>query len=185
MSVTDLINKPISTHRYKIYDVGELPKVVLCISVKSKYDECRLSINPKYDPQYITHFRTHDNELHPHYYYGVELDIKPGINTMLESVTEAKLFEQTTTDSRQKLNLYNNILHEYGLTCNTCYGYFNDGVCPIDMCHLQAITNNDFNPEISTGFGSMLMPKKTGDPDYPRLINFNILTFIRATGYDN
>ena len=185
MSVTDMINEPISTHRYKIYDVCDLPKVVLCISIKSKYDEYRLNINPKYNPQYITHFRTHNDELYPHYYYGVELNVTPRITKMLEAITAAGLFKQDTIDNRQKLNLYNNLLHQYNLTCNTCYGYFNDGVCPIDMCHLQAITDNDFGPEISTGFGSMLTPKKKGDPDYPRLINFNILTFIRATGYDN
>jgi len=177
MCTTDMIDQPVSTQRYTIYDINTLPKTVLCISVKNQYDENRLSIKSKYKPKYISHFQTVNNILQPSYYYGIELDIKDEYLSMIRKITESK--------NRSDITQYNKLLSMYNLTCNTCYGYYNDSTWPIDLCHLQQITTRDYSDEIETGFSKMLKSRKYKAPVYTQLANFNILVLAKSIGYDN
>ena len=185
MSITDMINLPVSTHKYKIYDIDMLPATLLCIRVKNQYDENRLEINSKYKPAYVSHFQTISDTLQPSYYYGIELKLKPEYTSMLTYINRASIFKNKHTTGAKKISQYSNLLHEYNLTCNTCYGYYSDGVWPIDLHHLQLITKTNFNDEISSGFTQMLVNEDTDNPIYTRLLNFNILVLTKATGYDS
>ena len=196
MNVSEMIENPISTHKYKIYDIEDLPKALLCVSVKNRYDECRLSVAGKYKPRYISHFcTTSRGELQPMYYYGIELDLKRPYLKMIDDICTAKLFTDNTVYSTSptsnqlisydnRILRYRNILHQYDVTCNTCYGYFTDGVCPIDMSHLQKITAKDYSDEISSGFTKLLDRKTKQEPVYSRVPNFNRLILTRSSGYD-
>ena len=174
MCITDMIDQPVSTQRYTIYDINVLPKVVLCISVKNQYDENRLSIKSKYKPKYISHFQTVNDILQPSYYYGIELDIKDEYLSMIGNVSKDGHLQE-----------YTKLLSLYNLTCDTCYGYYNDSTWPIDLCHLQQITVRDYSHEIDTGFIKMLKADKYEAPVYTRLTNFNILILSKSIGYDN
>jgi len=184
MNISRMSESPVSTHKYKIYNIDTLPKVMLCVSVKSRYDENRLVIKPIYRPKHILHFQTIDRELRPLYYYGIELKLQPPYLSMATEITRAEIFSNRSTDA-QRLVDYNVILNEFDVTCNTCYGYLTDGIYPIDMSHLQKITRKDYSDEISTGFTCMLNKKTKQEPIYNRVPNFNILIFTRSTGYDN
>ena len=74
MNMSEMVENPVSTHKYGIYDVDTLPRAVLCVSVKNQYDESRLSIARKYKPTFIAHFQTISEHtvLQPVYYYGIE-----------------------------------------------------------------------------------------------------------------
>lgn len=180
-----MIDDPVSTHKYKIYDVDMLPKVILGINVKNKYDENRLNIKSKYKPVYISHFQTVNNVLQPSYYYGIELSLKREYKTMMSEFAKSSVLCNKDTLPSVQLDAYKKVLNKYDLTCNTCYGYYNDGTWPIDLCHLQKITNRDFSDEIKTGFMAMLKSRKDGEPVFTKLINFNILILAKSIGYDN
>ena len=175
MRAVDLIESPVTIQRYKIYDISKLPKIFLCIAVKNKFDEGRVSVKQKYKPRYVSHFRTVDKHIEPFYYYGIELDCKSEYKSLLDTLNTKSLFNNILTNGI-RLSRYSRLLQDYNLSCNTCYSYFSDGIFPIDLQHLQNISRNDMTKEIESGFGCML--KKSKNPPYMSLLNFNILITI-------
>lgn len=176
MHITDMIDDPVSTQKYTIYDINSLPKVLLCITVKNKYDELRLQLKSKYKPKYICHFQNINNELQPSYYYGIELDLKDEYLSMINNIKSR---------SKTDLDAYNRSLSQYGLSCATCYGYFTDSIWPVDIRFLQKITKHDYIDEIESGFTNMLKRSKKSDPVYKRVMNLNILILSKSIEYDN
>ena len=176
MHITDMIDEPVSTQKYTIYDIESLPKVLLCINVKSKYDEIRLQIKSKYKPKYICHFQNINKELQPLYYYGIELNLKDEYMSMINNIKK---------HVNPNLDMYCHSLARYSLSCTTCYGYFTDSVWPIDLQFLQKITKTDYIDDIESGFANMLTRPKKTDPVYKRVINFNILILSKSIEYDN
>jgi hypothetical protein len=172
-----MIDDPVSTQKYTIYDIDSLPKVILCINVKNKYDETRLLIKPKYNPKFVCHFQNIHGELQPSYYYGTELDIKSEYASMIKYMRK---------NTPVNLDKYRDILSQYDLSCSTCYGYFGESVWPLDLKHLQSITKRDWSTEIASGFNDMVkFSKRVSDiPIYKRVMNFNILILSKSIEYD-
>tara|TARA_R110002020_G_scaffold332155_4_gene547540 strand:+ start:977 stop:1531 length:555 start_codon:yes stop_codon:yes gene_type:complete len=184
MNISEMVDQPVSTHKYGIYNVNKLPKAVLCVTVKNQYDERRLAIKNLYSPKYILHFQAGDRELIPLYYYGFEIRLEARYADMLKIINSTNFFGKDQNHS-QSLKEYKNLLREFDLTCNTCYGYFADGVCPIDLFHLQKITSKDFSSVINSGLNSLLNKQTTREPIYKRVPNFNISILTKCTGYDS
>ena len=175
MCLTDMIDQPVSKQKYSIYDIDVLPITLLCIAVKNKYDEVRLSIKNKYSPKRVCHFENVNNELRPVYYYGIELDIRDEYKSMISKLHHEKILE---------LDDYNNYIKQYGLSCATCYGYHSDSVWPIDVKHLQRITKKDYSSEIEKGLTNIIK-KNNAEGSFMSLPNFNILTLSKSIEYDN
>ena len=176
MHITDMVDDPVSTQKYTIYDINSLPKVLLCIAVKNKYDEVRLQIKSKYKPKYICHFQNINDELQPSYYYGIELDLKDEYLSMIDNIKSG---------SKTGLDAYRRSLAQYNLSCATCYGYFTDSIWPLDVKLLQKITKYDYTKEIESGFSNMLKRPKKTEPAYKRIMNLNVLILSKSIEYDN
>ena len=183
MNITDMINVPVSSHKYEIFNLNALPKIMLCTYVKNQYDERRLSIKSAYNPKFVTHFQTINDELQPYYYYGICIELKKPYVEMINQIIDLNLFSSKTEYTRKLLE-YNSILHEYDLTCDECFGYFSDGILPIDIKHLNKITKNDFSSIVSSGFEELINGDIRKKPVYSRVLNFNILVLTKANGYD-
>ena len=78
MNGVELIDKPITTKDYHIYDITDLPKVFLGFRVKNKLDESRLSIKNIYKPKLVAHFTS--QKLNPIFFYVIELSYKCKFN---------------------------------------------------------------------------------------------------------
>ena len=177
---TRFIEQPVTIKEYKIYNVKELPKIFLGIRVKNKFDEQRLKIKSKYNPQLVSHF-TYRNELEPVYLYGVEIKPKPRFKKLFTSLNKADTYTLNMSPAKF-LQVYVEALNKFGLSCDTCYRYLSDGMYPVDICNLQYISKRTFSREINTGFECM-MEKKT-DPWYLSLHNFNIFILGFSAGYN-
>ena len=184
MNISEMVDQPVTTHKYGIYNVNKLPKAMLCVTVKNQYDEHRLTIKNIYSPKYILHFQAGDKDLIPLYYYGFEIRLAPRYMDMLKIINTANFFGRNQNYS-QSLREYKNLLREFDLACDTCYGYFADGVCPIDLTYLQKITSKDFSSVINSGLTGLLNKKTTREPIYKRVPNFNISILTKCTGYDS
>ena len=86
----DLIDKPISTKDYTIYNIDDLPKTMLGFRVKHKFDEARLKIKSKYKPKYISHF-SWTSELEPTFIYGIEINLKKRLQSLLTAINNLSL----------------------------------------------------------------------------------------------
>ena len=180
MMNVDLIEQPIDTKRYHIYNIDNLPKCFVGIRVKNKFDQDRLSIKPKYKPKHIAHFKT-DGQLEPIFLYGVEIRVKPQYVSLLDEINNAPPFSSgPTTD--QCINWYTKKLDEFNLSCNTCYRYLSDGIYPVDISHLSDISQKDLTSEINAGFKNMVQ-KNDNISWYINLMNFNLFILTKSTGY--
>ena len=176
---TDLIDIPVSTKDYAIYDVVQLPKIFLGLRVKNKFDEQRLQIKKHYNPMLLSHFRM-TNQLEPMFLYGIELKSKPRYKSLMQRLNANQIFKFYDTSEAQT-KAYMDVLSEYNLTCDNCYRYLSDGMYPIDIECLDGLSRKNFVKEIQSGFKTMI--KKNDNPWYLNLINFNIFVLSYSTGY--
>ena len=175
-----LIDKPVLTKDYHIYNIDQLPKVFLGINIKNKYDEARIQIKPKYKPKSISHFKL-DTELEPVFLYGIEISVKSKYHKLLNKLNSNQCYSNTLCP-KQQISKYKQLLSLFNLTCDACYGYLSNGIYPVDIIHLQDITKRKFIKEIDTGFKCML--DKTSVPWFMNFANFNIFILGKSIGYN-
>jgi hypothetical protein len=175
----DLVDKPVTIKDYDIFNVDDLPKILLGYRVKNKLDEIRLNIKDKYNPRYISHFKW-GNELEPVFFYGIQINPKAKFNNMLQHVNNSKLMMPSSQNGF--LHRYQSLLSKYDLTCSECYNYLSDGVYPVDLHHLDALSRKSYIKDINKGFNTLL--KKTDAPWYLNLPNFNIFILTCSMGYN-
>ena len=177
----DLLDKPISTNKYTIYDIDSLPKLYLGFIMKNKFDEARTHIKSKYKPQYISHF-TKSSKLEPVYMYGIEINPKTEYTPLLNMINE-KMFLQNFVDYQKFKQTYRMLLSEYNLSCHNCYGYLSDGIYPIDVDHLTTISKKSFSSEIKSGLQKLL--KSNEMPWYFKLANFKLFVLGKSSAYED
>ena len=176
---SQLINEPVTTNRFKIYDIDQLPKVILGIQVKSRYDEDRIIIKPSYTPIRAAHFRM-AGSFEPVYLYGIEITLKSKYQDLLDEINNTAIFSKPTTQETA-VPIYKNILLKYGLSCDECFGYLTDGMFPVDSNKLQLISEVDYGNEINSGFRDFIDDRE--QPWYVNLCNFNIYIICESLGY--
>jgi hypothetical protein len=170
---TDLVNLPVTTKKYHIYDVDALPVMFLGIKVKNKFDEKRIQIKSKYKPKLVTHFEL-GRELIPIHLYGIEIKPKSEYKGLIDHLN----FNHTAITKEQ----YIDMLNEYDLTCDESYSYLSDGIYPIDVRHIDTISRKGMTSEVQSGFKCMV--KKSNIPWYATLLNFNLFILGKSIGYD-
>lgn len=179
MNHLELTEQPVTTKRYKIFDISTLPKLWLGLRVKSKFDEQRIVIKQKYKPQHITHFKT-QGQMEPVYMYGIEIKPKTQYKQLFNILNTAT-FCNPAYELNEQVRRYASVLKDFNLTCETCYRYLSDGIYPVDIEHLQDISNRDLSKEIESGF--QMMVKKNNHEWYSSLLNFNLFVLGSTSGY--
>ena len=180
MRYREMIDQPVTTKKYSIYDVKELPKVFLGIRIKNQYDEIRMEIKKRYKPKYISHFRLL-NELEPFYMYGIEITPTAEYRGLLKQLNNNVNFLPTASFDRF-VATYEQKLSEYNLTCDTCYRYLSDGLYPIDVNHVADISKKNFHDIVDSGFQDLL--QANDEPWYLNLNNFNLFVLGFSNGYN-
>ena len=183
MRSTDLIDQPVSTKDYQIYNINELPRALLCIRCNNKFDQERFQIKRTYKPNLISHFEMR-SQLEPIFLYGIEINLLPKYYSLIDMLNDDRFVcrKRMSTDHNFLVNHYRHTLQQYDLSCDECYGLLNDGVYPIDIKHLNNISKKDYTKEIRSGFRSMIKQP----PNVPwsiNVLNFNILVLTKAAGY--
>lgn len=177
-----LSDSPIAIKDYTTYKSVNLPKVVLGLRIKNKFDEDRTIIKSKYSPKNVLHFKW-TSQLEPTFLHGIEINVKKQYQPLLQLLKTNNIFLQSDTYNQCR-DGYRKILTEYNLSCDDCYGYFADGLYPIDLKHLSKISKKSYSAELQTGLSSLL--KQTKYPWYCSLPNFNlfILTWCSSYNFD-
>ena len=164
---------------YKIYNINDLPKIILGYKIKNKFDEVRRSIKNKYKPRYISHFR-YNTQLEPVFFYGVEINPVASYKSLLDTLNTNVLVKTSTPGNFR--DMYKAVLADYDLTCNDCYRHLCDGIYPIDICHLPSISRTSYTKELKTGLSDILENNES-TPWYLTLPNFSVFVLTRSVGY--
>lgn len=170
------MDSPICTKDYHIYPISTLPRILLGYKINNKFDESRIKIKSKYNPQRISHFSRLRHELEPVFFYGVEIKPKKMYSELLDCI--CRLAANTPHITSQG---YMNMLKSHNLSCDECYSYLSDSVYPIDIKYLNNISRKNYTKELDAGFNNML--EETDHPWYAALPNFKIFILARSAGY--
>ena len=107
--------------------------------IKNEYDNRRIQLNSEYNPVKFLHFNKDASNLYP--FYGL----------LLEPTNEIKLLQNTIMQQEDNgdvsLLVYENILNQFDLSCKETYGWFDNGVYPIDFSNLKQICVDKFNDD--------------------------------------
>lgn len=112
------------------------PLVCAGVFVRSKYDQMRLSFNKPYEGTDIFHAVYENGNVNAVCLKALPLKVEK---------TYTPLIEQLTAQPRLELTQYKNLISEFNLTCDDCYGFFGPTIFPIDIKHIDIITKKKFS----------------------------------------
>jgi len=132
-----LVEEPIAIEEFEKNKIN-VPCLFLGFIIKNEYDNKRLRINEKYNPKkslYVYNGNKKDLSILP--LYGVTFEL----NDIALSLV--KLLDKQEKNDNVNIIVYENLLQQFDLSCNECYGYFSKKIYPIDFKHLRKLTNDD------------------------------------------
>ena len=136
-----LVEEPVDIKKYKLVHINK-PTAFLGFIIRNQYDDKRLSIDKKYNPLKFSIGYRHKDDINILPLYGILVNLNK-VTSNLSTV----LLKQERYESTLDLNEYMNILSEYNLSCNDCYGYFYKNVYPIDNRHFDKLTNDEIGKD--------------------------------------
>jgi hypothetical protein len=137
---TSLVEVPVSIEGFS-YETPIRPSIFLGFIIKNEYDNQRLKINEKYDPKRFLRVYKINGEKNLLPLYGFCLPL----NGLGENIVNVISKQENSFDIN--LTLYQNILNQYNLTCNDCYGYFKSGIYPIDFNKFRVLTDDEISKD--------------------------------------
>lgn len=127
-----LVEEPVEMNDYKFLLGDDYePFLFLGFVIKNEYDNQRLKIDERYDPQKICVVKHATSKAIP--LYGIVLSPNSKVRELINIVKEQHKTGPIT------LSTYKNLLSQYSLSCEHTYYYFNDAVLPIDFTNLKAV----------------------------------------------
>tara|TARA_R110002020_G_scaffold284342_2_gene499956 strand:- start:1997 stop:2506 length:510 start_codon:yes stop_codon:yes gene_type:complete len=135
-----LIDTPVNCDDFENIIPRE-PCVFIGFILKNEYDNQRLKINEKFIPRkFLKVFKT-DKKLEIAPLYGVCLELNETGQKL------RKLIKKQEVVKNINLVVYENILSQFELTCHDCYGYFKNGIYPIDFNKFRYLTDDKISED--------------------------------------
>ena len=135
-----LVEAPVSIDEF-IYETPIKPSVFLGFIIKNEYDNKRLGINEKYKPSKFIRMYKNKGKIEVLPLYGICFEL----NGLGKSI--ASTIKQQEESYDINLVVYQNLLSEYSLSCNDCYGHFRSGVYPIDFNKFRYLTDDEIGKD--------------------------------------
>ena len=134
-----LVEQTVDTSKFTEFK-ETLPTLFLGFCIKNEYDNQRLKINEKYEPaKQLFLFEKPDNEYGILPLYGIFMKL----NQLGIKVTSALLNNDLNIkNNKLPYKSYEKILYEYKLSCNDSYSYLNKRIYPLDINHLDKISDD-------------------------------------------
>jgi len=137
----ELIHEPVSEKEFITLPYNKYPILFLGFVIHNEYDNKRIELNPKYNPQSFFHITKAGPHLQVLPLKGVLL--KP--NASMVKVINAIVNQEKTGNIG--LVTYENLISQYNLSCKNTYKHFQKGVYPIDFNNLKSICDDSFNED--------------------------------------
>lgn len=135
-----LVDTPVSLDEFS-YETPLQPSIFLGFIIKNEYDNKRLKINKKYLPKKFVRIFKQGDETKVLPLYGICLELNK------KGVKVAEIIKEQDIKYNTNLLVYQNLLEQFDLTCNDCYGYFEKGIYPIDFDKFRYITNEEISKD--------------------------------------
>ena len=136
-------------HTFKPVDVTSFtdnpirPVLFLGFVMKNEYDNLRIKLNEKYNPKkfitFITDSKGVPTGMIP--FYGITLTPNNNIKKLMQTLKSQE------KQGLMNLVVYENLISQFNLQCKETYGYYQQGVYPIDFTNLKSICDDTFNSD--------------------------------------
>lgn len=123
------------------YETPLRPSIFLGFIIKNEYDNKRLKINDEYNPKKFVRIYKQNGESKMLPLYGICLELNDLGKNIANLITEQEKSYDTN------LVVYQNLLCEFNLSCNDCYGYFKSGIYPIDFNKFRYLTDSEISKD--------------------------------------
>jgi|TARA_A100000172_G_scaffold58564_1_gene38233 hypothetical protein len=117
------------------------PSLFLGFILKNEYDNKRLKIKENYNPKKFVYICEEEKKLDIIPLYGILLKLNG------QGVDLTNLIQRQIKANNINLVVYENLLSQYNLKCDDCYGYFRKGVYPIDFNKFRGITDDEISKD--------------------------------------
>ena len=108
-----------------------------------QFPEFELKLNEKYNPKkfitFITDSKGVPTGMIP--FYGITLTPTDNVRKLMQTLKSQE------KQGLMNLVVYENLISQFNLQCKETYGYFQQGVYPIDFTNLKSICDDTFNSD--------------------------------------
>jgi hypothetical protein len=127
---------------FKFIPAEKYPYSIIGFQLKNFYDQQRIKIKSKYHTKDIIHpLPTSDSTVAC--FRGIKILLREKYNPLIKQLVKFN----TILSDRIDIDVYRNLLEEYGLSCSDCFSFLKKGVYPIDGKCLSEISNIDITLE--------------------------------------
>lgn len=167
LDICSLIDTPIDQTTFQVFGKKSYPLICAGILMRSRFDQARISLNKKYKPFDVFHLNYNKGNINFLCLRAIPLTFNK---------TFQPLVNQLVQTPHINLSQYKNLIAEFNLTCDECYGYYNPTVFPIDAVHIKTLTKKFDKTDLYSkvlnikidpqwfGFGSFTLFILTADP---------------------
>ncbi len=136
------INKvdcPVDPSKFKF--IEKYPYCLLGFQIKNQYDQTRHKIPDKYQSVDLIH-KSKSPTAPDLFFRGIQIKPSLKMTSLLNVLLKSNLDTQL---KGMGIKRYSSLLKEYGLSCDTCLGKFEQGVYPIDGEYINKVAFNDID----------------------------------------
>lgn len=136
-----LIEKPVNGQDFDLLFEYDKPCLFIGHILKNEYDNRRLELNSDYNPVkfFTTYLESGEWKLLP--LYGILRDLNS------EGKQLAKLINEQESRASMNVIIYENLINQFNVTCNDCYGYYRNNVYPIDFNTFRKLTDDEISSD--------------------------------------
>lgn len=134
MISVSLVDEALDVEQFNFISKDKYPFIFIGQPIKNKYDQERICFKESLNPQSIVHPTANATPVLK-FFKGVEITYKPEYTNLIQRLEALNL---NIKDSIS-LNLYEQILKDFNLSCSECSVYLEKGVYPINGSELSKI----------------------------------------------
>lgn len=134
-----LVDTPINIDSFDSSFRFDKPCLFIGHILKNEYDNQRLQLNDDYDPVKFFITSLHDSEWTIMPLYGILRQLNNKGKQL------AKLINEQRTRAGMNMIIYENLINQFDITCNDCYGYYKDNIYPIDFNKFRELTDDEIS----------------------------------------
>ena len=130
-----LVEQPVNIDNFET-KLPFRPSLFLGFILKNEYDNQRLKIKENYNPKKFVYICEKEKKLDIVPLYGILLKLNKQGNDL------TNLIQRQVKANNINLVVYENLLSQFNLKCDDCYGYFRKGIYPLDFNKFRVITDD-------------------------------------------
>lgn len=131
-----LTETPVDVSQFKYFNSAEYPKILIGLPIHHKYDQERIQLSSKYNPENIFHIQAQPT-IQTNFFKGIVFTPSAKYKDLIEDIDFI-----TGPSSNIPLDSYKSILQKYNLSCSDCHLYLSKGIYPINGSYVDLLSNN-------------------------------------------